>query len=298
MNTFIITFRESLEASLIIGIIYTILHRKQLSSHIKFLWFGLIAAVFSSVIFALLLEWIKLAIDNGGAVKNLVEGLLMIITAGFVYYVIFWLSKHVSSKQKIEEDTLKSSAKTMGVFWMVYFTVLREGFETALFLMFDTKGESNVYLNFCGGFIGISLACLIGYLIFIQGKRINLRKFFKVSSFLLVIFASGMIAYGVHEIEEFFVKGDHLNSIGIQDKNEIGRVWDILQPSNELTEDANSSFYTYNKSKEKWVHILHDKGSIGGVLKGFTGYNSNPNWIEFIMWILSFGFGFYLWKKS
>ena len=293
MNTFIITFRESLEASLIIGIIYTILHRKQLSAHIKFLWFGLLAAIVSSVVFALLLEWINKSIENE-SIEKLTEGLLMVVTAGFVYYVIFWLSKHVSSKENIESDTLKSAAKRMGVFWMVYFTVLREGFETVMFLFSGSKmDESNFYLNF---FAGILLAFVIGCLIFIQGKRLNLRKFFKVTSFLLVIFASGMVAYGIHEIEEFFVKGDHLSSIGIQDKNEIVRVWDILQPSKELPEGANPSFY--NDVKGKYVHVMHDKGSIGGVLKGFTGYNSNPNWIEFIMWILSFGFGFYLWRKS
>lgn len=293
MNTFIITFRESLEASLIIGIIYTILYRKELSSHIKFLWLGLIAAIISSIIFAFLLEWVNNSIQNE-SVEKLTEGLLMVFTAGFVYYVIFWLSKHVSSKDGIESNTLKSAAKTMGVFWMVYFTVLREGFETVMFLFSGSKmDESNFYLNF---FIGIFLACGIGYLIFIQGKRINLRKFFKVTSFVLVIFASGMIAYGIHEIEEFFVKGDHLSFIGIQDKNDIGRVWDILQPSKELPEGSNPSFY--NEVKGKYIHIFHDKGSIGGVFKGFAGYNSNPNWIEFIMWILSFGFGFYLWRKS
>ena len=266
---------------------------KQLSSHIKFLWFGLLAAVVSSVVFALLLEWINNSIENE-SIEKLTEGLLMVVTAGFVYYVIFWLSKHVSSKEAIESDTLKSTAKTMGVFWMVYFTVLREGFETVMFLFSGSKmDESNFYLNF---FAGILLACGIGYLIFIQGKRLNLRKFFKVTSFLLVIFASGMVAYGIHEIEEFFVKGDHLSSIGIEDKNDIGRVWDILQPTKELPEGANPSFY--NEVKGKYVHVLHDKGSVGGVLKGFTGYNSNPNWVEFIMWILSFGFGIYLWRKS
>ena len=73
MNTFIITFRESLEASLIIGIIYTILYRKQLSSHIKFLWFGLLAAIVSSVVFAFLLEWVNNSIQNE-SIEKLTEG--------------------------------------------------------------------------------------------------------------------------------------------------------------------------------------------------------------------------------
>jgi hypothetical protein len=107
-----------------------------------------------------------------------------------------------------------------------------------------------------------------------------------------------MIAYGVHELEEFVVKGDHLSSVGIETKDEIGRVWDVLQPVSELPEGANETWHTYNAEKGKYIHLLHDKGSIGSFLKGFIGYNSNPNWIEFICWILSFVFGIYLWRKS
>ena len=295
MNTFIITFRESLEAALIIGIIFTILHKKELKNHVKFLWYGLISAVLSSVVFAYLLELINNSIKNE-SIEKLTEGLLMVLTAGFVYYVIFWLSKQVSSKNDIEHQTLKSSAKKTGVFWMVYFTVLREGFETVMFLFSGSKmDESNFYLNFFGG---ILLASVIGYLIFIQGKKINLRKFFKTTSFLLVLFASGMIAYGIHEIEEFFVKGDHLGLIGFQKESEIGRVWNVLEPVKELTVDANESYYNFNSKKQKYIHVLHDKGSIGGVLKGFVGYNSNPNWIEFILWLASLFFGLFLWRKS
>ena len=295
MNTFIISFRESLEAALIIGIIFTILKQKSLALHIKFLWLGVIAALLSSVAFAFGLEWVNGQIENE-SMEKLMEGVLMIVTAGFVYYVIFWLSKQVSSSKEIEDQTMASTAKRWGVFWMVYFTILREGFETVMFLFSSEKmSTSYFYLNF---FLGIVVAVFLGYLIFIQGRRVDLRKFFKVTSFLLVIFASGMIAYGIHELEEFVVKGNHLSSIGIETKDEIGRVWDVLQPVSELSEGSNETWYTYNAEKGKYIHLLHDKGSIGSFLKGFIGYNSNPNWTEFICWILSFVFGIYLWRKS
>ncbi len=295
MNTFIISFRESLEAALIIGIIFTILKQKSLAIHIKFLWLGVVAALLSSVAFAFGLEWVNGQIQNE-SMEKLMEGVLMIVTAGFVYYVIFWLSKQVSSSQEIEHQTMASTAKRWGVFWMVYFTILREGFETVMFLFSSEKmSTSYFYLNF---FLGIVVAVFLGYLIFIQGRKVDLRKFFKVTSFLLVIFASGMIAYGIHELEEFVVKGNHLSAVGIETKEEIGRVWDILQPVSELSEGANETWHTYNAEKGKYIHLLHDKGSIGSFLKGFIGYNSNPNWIEFICWMLSFVFGIYLWRKS
>ena len=141
-------------------------------------------------------------------------------------------------------------------------------------------------------------AILIGYFVVIQGRRVNLRSFFQVTTLLLVIFASGMVAYGTHEAEEFIVKGNHLDWIGLEEKQEISRVWDILQPKSELSENDNPTSYSYNLSgNEKYTHLLHDKGRIGVFLKGFFGYNSNPNWPEFILWILSLILGIRLWRR-
>ena len=89
MNTFIISFRESLEAALIVGIIYTLLHKKSLLVHIKYLWFGLASAIVSSVLIAFFLKWTKSLINNE-SIEKLMEGSFMILTAAFVFYVIFW----------------------------------------------------------------------------------------------------------------------------------------------------------------------------------------------------------------
>ena len=79
MNTFIISFRESLEAALIVGIIYTLLHKKSLLVHIKYLWFGLASAIVSSVLIAFFLKWTKSLINNESIEKLMV-----------VYYSIFF----------------------------------------------------------------------------------------------------------------------------------------------------------------------------------------------------------------
>jgi hypothetical protein len=113
-----------------------------------------------------------------------------------------------------------------------------------------------------------------------------------------VLFASGMIAYGSHEAEEFLVKGNHLNWVSLENKSQITRVWDVLQPKTELNEADNPAFYSYDlNGKGKFTHLLHDKGRIGVFLKGFFGYNSNPNWIEFIIWILSLVLGLKFWRQ-
>jgi high-affinity iron transporter len=141
----------------------------------------------------------------------------------------------------------------------------------------------------------MSLAVLLGYLVVIQGRKLDLTKFFRATTLLLVFLASGMIAYGTHEAEEFLVKGDHLEWVGIKDKNEITRVWNVHVPKEELLPSDSEIFYTYNQGK--YSHLLHDKGRVGVFLKGFFGYNSNPNWVELILWFFSMLIGLNLWRK-
>ena len=293
MNEFIITFRECLEASLIVGIIYTLLEKNNLKKEMKQLWLAIIAAVFASIGVAFAINEVRASIGNASA-QSLFEGISMYITAILLWYVIFWLSKHVSQRGAMEEKTQKAvETAGWGIFLVVFFAILREGFETALFLMgsFNMSGS----FSYLGFFSGMIIAILIGYAIVIQGRRINLKVFFRSTTFMLVIFASGMVAYGTHEVEEFVVKGEHLETFGIAEKADIPRVWDILKPKDEADE---SPYYSYDvNGKNKYTHLLHDKGRAGVFLKGFFGYNSNPNYPEVILWLLSLFFGIRMWRR-
>ena len=307
MNEFIITFRETLEAALIIGIIYTVISRQGLKKEVNQLWYGVFASIIASVVVAVFLNSIKESIGNE-SIEKLVEATLMYITAGLLWYVIFWLAEHVSNKEALQGQTkIAMETAGWGVFFLVFFAILREGFETAIFLMgsFSVLGT----FSYLGFFLGMILAIAIGYLVVVQGRRVNLNKFFQVTTLLLAVFASGMVAYGTHEAEEFLVKGNHLEWVGLEDKtledgtvllakNQINRVWNVHKPTKILEEGQNEMFYSYNlHGKEKYSHLMHDKGRVGVFLKGFMGYNSNPNWPEFILWIMSLIFGIRLWRK-
>jgi high-affinity iron transporter len=102
-----------------------------------------------------------------------------------------------------------------------------------------------------------------------------------------------MIAYGTHEVEEYIVKSEIIEDFNSDD---IYRPWDILQPKDSLSESDAAFLYTYDGSKEKYVHLFHDKGSVGVFLKGFFGYNSNPNLPEFVLWLLSLFYGLRMWR--
>tara|TARA_B100000035_G_scaffold207372_1_gene177364 strand:+ start:20 stop:907 length:888 start_codon:yes stop_codon:yes gene_type:complete len=291
MSEFIIVFREVLEASLVVGIIYLLLEKSNLKDHFKKLWLGVGAAIAASIAVGYLVILAKNSLGNNST-QALFEGVFLYLTAFLIWYVIFWLSKNVSDKKELESSTLNAiKISSWGVFFVVFFAILREGFETAIFLISSLSITGT--FSYLGFFLGAILAILIGYLIVIQGRKVDIRNIFKYSTLLLVFLASGMIAYGTHEVEEYIVKSEIIEDFNSDD---IYRPWDILQPKDSLSESDVAFMYTYDGSKEKYVHLFHDKGSVGVFLKGFFGYNSNPNLPELVLWLLSLFFGLRMWR--
>ena len=277
MAEFIIVFREVLEASLVVGIIYLLIEKTKQNEHFSQLWYGVFASILASIAVGYLVIQAKNSLGNNST-QALFEAVFLYLTAFLIWYVIFWLSKNVSDKKVLEGQALNAmELSSWGIFFVVFFAILREGFETAIFLIssFSITGT----FSYLGFFSGAVLAILIGYLIVAQGRKVDLKSVFKYTTLLLVFLSAGMIAYGTHEAEEYLVKSGQI------EKSEIYRVWNVLEPT-EVTLGAG-----------KTSHILHDKGTIGVFLKGFFGYNSNPNIIEVILWFLALMFGLNMWRR-
>ena len=277
MAEFIIVFREVLEASLVVGIIYLLIEKTNQAAHFTKLWYAVFASILASVAVGFMVIQAKNALGNNST-QALFEAVFLYLTAFLIWYVIFWLSKNVSDKKVLEGQALNAmELSSWGIFFVVFFAILREGFETAIFLIssFSITGTFS-YIGFISGAV---LAILIGYLIVRQGRKIDLRGVFKYTTLLLVFLSAGMIAYGTHEAEEYLVKSEQI------EKSEIYRVWDILEP----TQSAETGKTIY--------HPLHDKGSLGLFLKGFFGYNSNPNILEVILWFMAMLFGLNMWRR-
>ena len=288
MNEFIITFRECLEASLIVGIVYTFLIKTNMHSQLKYLWSAVASSIIASIGVAFLLASIKSNIGNS-SMEKLFEAIFMYTTAGLLLYVVFWLSKSVSNRKELEKlASSASNSSKWGIFLLIFFAILREGFETVMFLMGGVIQTGS--FSYTGFILGIILACLIGYMIFSQSKNINLKPFFAITTFFLVLFAAGMNAYGTHEVESFLTKQKYISE-------DISRPWDILQPKTKLNHTDKTFMYRYDENKATYIHMLHDKGTIGSFLKGFFGYNSNPNWIELFIWVFTLVFGINIWRK-
>ena len=277
MAEFIIVFREVLEASLVVGIIYLLIEKTNQAAHFTKLWYAVFASILASIAVGFMVIQAKNALGNNST-QALFEAIFLYLTAFLIWYVIFWLSKNVSDKKVLEGQALNAmEISSWGIFFVVFFAILREGFETAIFLIssFSITGT----FSYIGFISGAALAILIGYLIVTQGRKIDLRGVFKYTTLLLVFLSAGMIAYGTHEAEEYLVKSEQI------EKSDIYRVWDILEP----TQSAETGQTIY--------HPLHDKGSIGLFLKGFFGYNSNPNIPEVILWFMAMLFGLNMWRR-
>ncbi|HMX04063.1 MAG TPA: FTR1 family protein [Chitinophagales bacterium] len=319
MNEFIIAFRECLEAALIVGIIYVVLLKNNAKSQIKMVWLSVAAAVTASAIMGVgLYEVLESA---GDAFKEFLEGIFMYITAGLLFYVIFWMSKNLASREAITNQTKAtlSQGSRWGIFFLVFFAIVREGFETALFLVASTGIDKS--FSYIGFLTGVALAVLIGYLIVVQGKRIQLKPFFKWTSLLLVVFAAGMIAYGTHEIHEYMEYREHEehasaeatetvneechelleHAVGAESaeseaEEEEEYVFDIFK--NKIGNEPLGGMYIYDEDCGVNVHMLNANGLIGSFLKGLFGYNTSPTLMEIILWLLSLGFGIFIWRRA
>ena len=107
MSEFIILFREVLEASLVVGIIYLILEKSNQLGHLYKLWLGVLAAIIASILVGYFVLEAKESLGNDSTAA-LFEGIFLYLTAILIWYVIFWLSKHVSDRKELEGKTLNA----------------------------------------------------------------------------------------------------------------------------------------------------------------------------------------------
>ena len=291
MAELVIMFREVLEASLIIGILYTYLKKSNNEDSIKMLWGGVGAAILISIIVSVIFQ--NFAGGFEGNSSKIFEGIVMILASAVLTTMIIWMAQNKNISEELEnkaKESLSSGFK-YGIFTLAFVAVFREGVEIILFLYaIGVKDGISIFPSI----IGTALGLAAGYAIFAQGIKIPLKKFFNVTSVFLIFVSAGMLTYGIHELES----GGVIPYIGGDIK---------IEESSIIATRINGETKTFNaldsKKAKKWASRIwdinpdrnddgsypafHDKGSIGGLLKGFFGYNGDPSLIEFITWILS-----------
>jgi high-affinity iron transporter len=253
LPSFLLSLREGLEAALIIGIVFGVLTRLN-HQHLKpAVWKGVFAAVVSSILVGIGLNLLGMTFD--GKAEEIFEGFALLFAAGLLTWMILWMQKQGKNLKKGIENETTQALRTGGkaLFFLAFLAVFREGLELAVFLL-ATSFVSSANMTLIGALLGLGIAVIIGWILFSTTNRLSLSGFFKVTNILLIFFAAGMVAYGVHEL------------------NEAGWIPAIIYPVWDIN------------------HILSDKSGLGLVVKALFGYNGNPSLTEVIAYVTFLAF--------
>jgi high-affinity iron transporter len=199
LQAFIITLREGVEASLIVGIVFAYLTKIGRPELKRTVFWALASAVAASVAGAVVLAHTRWNSD-------IFEGWVMLAAAAFVISMIWFMQKTArtmkgSIEDKISQYSGPAGVSNLGLFFFVFLLVLREGVETVLILSAVTLNSTEI-LSFTGTLLGITVAVIFGVL-FIRGSvRINLQRFFRVTTVILYFVAFQLIVSGLHELSE------------------------------------------------------------------------------------------------
>ena len=203
LPTFVIGLREGVEASLIVGIVATFLVGQGRRDALKWVWLGVAGALALCAAVAVAL---RVAEDNlPQKQQEGLETIVGLLAVGMVTWMILWMRKNARTiKGDLESKAALAiaggSVATLVV--MAFLAVLREGFETAVFLLAAFQSASNPGAAGTGAVLGVLVAVAIGYGIYRGGVHLDLAKFFKVTAVVLVLIAAGLMATAMHTAHE------------------------------------------------------------------------------------------------
>src|ERR687888_1328632 len=203
MGSFVITLREGFEAALIVSLILAYLAKTgRLQDHGRTVWLGVSAGVAASLCVGAIL--FASAGELEGDSEALYEGTAMIVAAGVVTWMAFWMRKQAATIGGHLRAQVSESLRVGGgiaLASVAFVGVAREGVETALFL-FASTGESGAFVTAVGALAGLAAAVVLGVLFYRGALRMNLGRFFLITSVLVIGFAAFLIFGGIHEFAE------------------------------------------------------------------------------------------------
>ena len=253
LPTYLLSLREGLEAALIIGIVLGAVSKIRRDDLKSTVWFGTFTAILISIITAVLLTRFGMSLED--PYEAMFEGITMLLAAGILTWMIFWMGKQARFlKSELEAGVNKAAAVTgkRAVFWLAFMAVIREGVELAIFITAaffaakQTNTSGNIAETLSSTILGISTAAIFSWTLFATTVRLDLRKFFQVTGFLLILFAAGLVGYSIHE----FTEVGWIPAI-------VEHIWDVNA-------------------------IVNQQSLLGQLLETLFGYNASPSLTEMI----------------
>lgn len=280
LQAFLITFREALEAILIVGVILTYLTRIDQSKWNKWVWVGVLLALAASYGVALVFQILLTGFATMGSQNYLKIG-IMLVSCGLLTHMVMFMTQQSRNLQGKVEHKIAAILTVGGAINMVthsFLVVVREGVETVFFFAAITGGDIQKALESWGALTGLVLAVVIGYLFFKGTKKVKLRTFFRITSVFLMMISAGLFVQAIGIMQDIGIMGSIYRTAG----GEIGEVYNITAFMPEHPQDE--THYIRDTGNEPLIN-----GQVGIFLKAFLGYTQNPSVEEFI-----FYWGYYL----
>lgn len=254
LANYLIGLREGLEASLVVVILVAYLVKSDRRGLLPQIWLGVAVAVGISLGFGALLTFGPSGLSFEA--QEAIGGSLSIVAVGFVTWMIFWMARSARglSGQLRGRVDAAAGAGRMSLVVVAMLAVGREGLETALFLWAATqaaaRGATSTAAPVTGAALGLATAVILGYLVYRGALKLNLSKFFTWTGGFLVLVAAGVLAYGVHDLQEAR----------------------ILPGLNRLAFDVSDTI-----TPGSWL---------GTLLKGTLNFSPATTWLEAGVWVL------------
>lgn len=249
--------REGVEAALIVSIILAYLAKTGNQRHFGKIWAGAGAAIALSVVVGLVLFSTVGGFEEPA--EQIFEGFAMLTAAAVVTWMLFWMRRtaaNIKGELQAGVDRALMEGGVFGLGILAFTAVIREGIETALFLMGQaTAAGTQASSTLIGAIIGLAIAVAIGYGLYRGARVVNLRTFFTWTGIALIFIAAGLLSHGIHE----FIEAGWI-SIGTATAFDISGI------------------------------LPHDPaagglGVVGSILRALVGYTSTPEWITFAAWL-------------
>lgn len=203
LPTFVVMLREGVEATLIVGIVAAFLANQGARRALRQMWLGVAAATALCVAVGIALH--VLSQDLPQRQQEMLETVVGLVAVAMVTYMVVFMKRHarsLSGNLRRSAGSALASGSQWALVAMGFLAVLREGFESAVFLTALLNASDNQAAGLTGAVLGLVVAVAIGYAIYRGGVRLNLSRFFAVTGAMLILVSAGLVMTAAHTAHE------------------------------------------------------------------------------------------------